>query len=168
MATSLMNGVRRHLRRAALPRDGGSLSDGQLLERFLAARDEAAFAALMRRHGAMVLGVCRRVLRHAQDAEDAFQAAFIVFVRKAPTITRRESVGSWLYGVAYRAALEAQAARRRRSREWQPPGSIGLSPAAGPFPCHPSQTFPGESTAMQTMVLEKTAGRRPPSRALLR
>src|SRR5579884_283612 len=75
--------------------------DGQLLERYLARREEAAFEALVRRHGPMVLGVCRRVLRHSHDAEDAFQATFLVLVRKAASIRPRQQVGNWLYGVAY-------------------------------------------------------------------
>jgi RNA polymerase sigma factor (sigma-70 family) len=105
--------------------DGGGLTDGQLLESFLARREEAAFEALVRRHGPMVLSVCRRVLRHAQDAEDAFQATFLVLVRKAASIQPRELVGNWLYGVAYRTALKARtstARRRAREREfWEMP-----------------------------------------------
>jgi RNA polymerase sigma factor (sigma-70 family) len=100
------------------PQFGGDLSDRELLERFLGRRDSAAFAALVRRHGPTVLGVCRRLLHHAQDAEDAFQATFLVLVRKGRSIAKREALGSWLYGVAYRVALKARAeARRRRHRE---------------------------------------------------
>jgi RNA polymerase sigma factor (sigma-70 family) len=102
-----------HLRRAALLRDGGGLTDGQLLESFLSGRENAAFEALVRRHGPMVLGVCRRVLGHVQDAEDAFQATFLVLVRKADSVRPRELVGNWLYGVAYRTALKARSARQR-------------------------------------------------------
>ncbi len=108
------------LRRAALRHDGGGMTDGQLLECYLAQRDEAAFTALVRRHGPMVLGVCRRVLHNSHDAEDAFQATFLVLVRKAAAIARRELLGNWLYGVAYRTALDARAAAaRRREHEKQ-------------------------------------------------
>src|SRR5947209_15852035 len=100
--------VVQHLRRAMLLRDGAGLTDGQLLGCFVEHRDEAAFAALLRRHGPMVLGVCRRLLHDAHDAEDAFQAAFLVLARKAAAIKAPEAVASWLYGVAYNTALKAR------------------------------------------------------------
>jgi RNA polymerase sigma factor (sigma-70 family) len=113
-----MRSVLRHLRRAALRPNGAGLTDGQLLERFLGRRDEAAFEALVRRHGPMVLSVCRRVLRHEHDAEDAFQATFLVLARKAASLRSRELLGNWLYGVAYRTALKARTMNaRRRARE---------------------------------------------------
>src|SRR5438270_1591180 len=86
--------------------DGG---DAHLLQRFVELRDEAAFAALMERHGPMVLGVCRRVLRDVQDVDDAFQATFLVLLRKAASLRRPASLANWLYGVAYRVALQGRA-----------------------------------------------------------
>jgi RNA polymerase sigma factor (sigma-70 family) len=87
-----------------------------LLARFVHGKDETAFAALVERHGPMVLGVCRRLLSHAQDAEDAFQATFLVLARKAHALAQPDLVGGWLYGVANRIARKARAqdARRRR------------------------------------------------------
>jgi RNA polymerase sigma factor (sigma-70 family) len=99
----------------ALPDESG---DAHLLERFVRHRDEAAFTALLRRHGPLVWGVCRRVLPEEHAAEDAFQATFLVLVRKAGSVSKQASVRSWLYGVAVRVAVRAR--RRdslRRARE---------------------------------------------------
>jgi RNA polymerase sigma factor (sigma-70 family) len=96
---------------------GYHLTDEQLLQRFVTQRDESAFAALFKRHGSMVLGVCLSVLRHTQDAEDACQASFLVLVRKAASIRARESVASWLHGVAYRLARKLEATRARKHAE---------------------------------------------------
>src|SRR3954453_14219609 len=96
----------------------GSLSDGQLLDRFVARREDSAFEELVRRHGPMVWGVSRRILRNSHDAEDAFQATFLVLARRAASIAHRELIANWLYGVACRTALKARAMRaRRRVRE---------------------------------------------------
>jgi RNA polymerase sigma factor (sigma-70 family) len=120
MATSQVSEVIQHLRRAVLLREGAGLTDGQLLEDFISRRDEAALAVLVRRHGPMVWGVCRRVLSNYHDAEDAFQATFLVLVRKASSIASRELLANWLYGVAHQTALNARgAAARRRARERQ-------------------------------------------------
>src|SRR5579859_3426181 len=96
---------------------GGSaeLPDQQLLERFVLGQDEEAFAELVNRHGPMVLGVCRRVLGNAMDADDAFQATFMTLARKAGTIRRRGSAGPWLHGVARRISLRARARATRRA-----------------------------------------------------
>jgi RNA polymerase sigma factor (sigma-70 family) len=104
----------RHIRKLVAAQCPNQQSDLQLLEQFIAERDEAAFAALVQRHGGMVLGVCRGVLRHQQDAEDVFQAAFLVLARKAGAIRKQQALSSWLHGVAYRLALKA---RRRQGRE---------------------------------------------------
>src|SRR5262245_22148123 len=91
-------------------RGGGldELPDAELLTRFARYGEQAAFDVLLRRHGPMVLGVCRRVLIHSADAEDAFQATFLVFVRKARALRHAERLGPWLYGVAVRVALKAR------------------------------------------------------------
>jgi RNA polymerase sigma factor (sigma-70 family) len=120
MATSPMSEVLQHLRSVVLLRDGAGLTDGQLLEDYLSRRDESALAALVRRHGPMVWGVCRRILPNYHDAEDAFQATFLVFVRKAGSIASRELLANWLYGVAHQTALKARAtAAKRKKREKQ-------------------------------------------------
>src|SRR5437763_5617846 len=110
MPTNPITSVIEHLRRAGLLRNDAGLGDGELLGRFLERRDEAALAALVKRHGPMVWGVCRRVLHSHHDAEDAFQAVFLVLVRKAGSVRPRELVGNWLYGVAHQAALQARRA----------------------------------------------------------
>lgn len=99
---------------------GGTISDAQLLKRFVRRRDEAAFELLVWRHGPMVLGVCRRLLADAHDAEDAFQTTFLVLVRKAASVCHGEALGSWLYQVAYRVALRLGAARAKRTASEQP------------------------------------------------
>lgn len=97
----------------------GEAGDAELLAAFHAQHDEASFEVLVRRHGSMVLGVCRRLLGHDQDAEDAYQATFLVLARRAGDIRRPEQLANWLWGVAYRAGLEARQRRRRRAREQQ-------------------------------------------------
>jgi RNA polymerase sigma factor (sigma-70 family) len=117
MSNTHLDNVLQHVRQLGAA-DTGVPSDAELLERFVAGQDEAAFAALMRRHGPMVLAVCRRVLRHEQDAEDACQAAFLVLARQAGSIRKRESVSSFLHGVAYRIAAHLRLdTARRRARE---------------------------------------------------
>lgn len=120
MATGPMNEVIRHLRGAAVACEPAWPSDGQLLGCFIHYHDEAAFAAIVRRHGPMVMGVCRRILRNPHDAEDAFQATFLVLVRKATSVVPREMVGNWLYGVAQTTAVRAKVSvAKRRLRERQ-------------------------------------------------
>jgi RNA polymerase sigma factor (sigma-70 family) len=109
-----------HLRKLAAAQCASQLADRQLLQQFIADRDEAAFAALVQRHGALVLGVCRSVLHHQQDAEDVFQATFLVLARRAGSIRKQPSLSSWLHGVAFRLATKAKRqADRRRDREQQ-------------------------------------------------
>jgi RNA polymerase sigma factor (sigma-70 family) len=105
--------IRRLLRRVSTA-PGVDVSDAELLERFVRSRDQAAIETLLWRHGPMVLTTCRRMLGHHADSEDCFQATFLVLCRRAGTIAKRRSVGSWLYKVAYRICLRERAARRRR------------------------------------------------------
>lgn len=130
MATRMSEAIE-HLRRAMLQQDGAGLTDGQLLARFVDQHDEAAVAALVRRHGPMVWGVCLRVLGNHHDAEDAFQATFLVLVRRAAAIAPREMVGNWLYGVAHQTALKARATlakQRIREKQMAALPEIGVEP----------------------------------------
>src|SRR5262245_46590323 len=107
-----------YLRWGAVRPTGPTPTDGALLRRFADGRDEAAFALLVQRHGPTVFGVCCRILRPGPDAEDAFQATFVVLARKAAAPADRAVVGDWLFGVARRTALKARAlAARRRAKE---------------------------------------------------
>ena len=96
------------LHRATLPHEGAGMTDGQLLQDYLTRRDAAALTALVRRLGPMVWGICRRILPSSHDAEDAFQATFLVLIRKAASIASRELVANWLYKVAYQTARKAR------------------------------------------------------------
>jgi RNA polymerase sigma-70 factor (ECF subfamily) len=134
MTETTLAGVVGHLRALA----AGADADQLLLERFVARREQTAFAELVRRHGPMVWGVCRRVLHSLPDAEDAFQATFLVLARKAASI-QRDALGSWLHGVAFHLASTAKArdARRRRHElraAEERRGRLGHGLPAGPQP----------------------------------
>ena len=116
-ATRSLSASLQQLNRALHADELADLPDAELVGRFVERRDECAFAALVRRYGFMVLGVCQRVLRHEQDAEDAFQATFLVFARDAAGLHRTGTVGNWLYGVAHNVARKARAARVRRDQK---------------------------------------------------
>jgi RNA polymerase sigma factor (sigma-70 family) len=124
-----LGAVVRHLHRLADGRATAELTDGQLLEGYVVRREPAALEALVERHGPLVLGVCRRVLGRRPEADDAFQAAFLILVRKASSLDRRGSLGPWLYTVAYRLAVRARSASRRL-----PPAPAGLEPVAAADP----------------------------------
>jgi RNA polymerase sigma factor (sigma-70 family) len=129
---------------------GPEPADAALLQAFVERRDGPAFAALVRRHGPMVLGVCCRVLGNHHDAEDAFQATFLVLARKAASVVPRETVGNWLYGVAYRTALEARSLNaRRRTRE-----QLRADPPERPCP-------PGEPADERLQSLDDALSRLP-------
>jgi len=118
MAGAKLRNVVSHLSSLVAGQQCRATPDQELLARFLEQRDKAAFAALMERHGGMVLGVCQRVLRNAHDAEDACQAVFLVLARKARSVRKWGSLGSWLHGVAWRTSHKLRAAQaRRRTRE---------------------------------------------------
>ena len=120
MTTNDLSRFVQTIREAAMQYEHASLTDGQLLERYIHDQEAEAFAVLVHRHGPMIWGVCRRVLRSHEDAEDAFQATFLVLVRKAASVRSRDLVGNWLYGVAHQTALKARATTaKRRAREKQ-------------------------------------------------
>jgi RNA polymerase sigma factor (sigma-70 family) len=147
--------VGRHLRTLYQFGVVGSLSDEELLDRYLARRDEPAedaFAELVQRHGPMVLGVCRRILGDAHAAEDAFQATFLILARKAAMVVRREKVAGWLYIVAVRTAREARArAARHRAREKHVSRPITVEP--------PDEEFPDEQRAIVDEELARLPAR---------
>lgn len=115
MSATVLRGVLPGFRFAMSCPAEARLTDGELLERFIQHQDDQAFEKLVRQHGPMVLGVCRRILRNETDAEDAFQATFLVLVRKAGSILPRNLVGNWLYGVAYFTANKAKAMSTKRA-----------------------------------------------------
>jgi RNA polymerase sigma factor (sigma-70 family) len=118
MATGPMQNLLKQLRKVLAPRRESGASDAELLERFFASHDDAAFELLVWRHHRMVLGVCNRILAESNDVEDAFQATFLVLARKGRSIRKRGSLSSWLFGVARRVALEAS----RGTQRLQPSG----------------------------------------------
>jgi DNA-directed RNA polymerase specialized sigma24 family protein len=110
--------VLQYVRRLAAADSCRLLSDGALLQRFVRQHDEHAFAAILRRHGPLVFGVCRRLLHNDHDAEDVFQATFLALARKAACVRNRQSLSCWLHGAARRLALKAKdQMRRQRERE---------------------------------------------------
>jgi RNA polymerase sigma factor (sigma-70 family) len=122
-----------HLRRLASSAAASPDADEVLLEHFIARQDEESFAALVRRHGPMVLGVCRRILNDVQDAEDACQAAFLVLARKAASVKPRHALAAWLYGVARRLALKARGVKARWTRRRRPLLLPPADPHASPL-----------------------------------
>ena len=115
MPATQFNRVIEHIHRLTVDRRTQQFTDSDLLENFARNRDERSFAALVSRHGLLVYRVCRRVLSHEQDAEDAFQAVFLILASQCKSIRKRDSLAEWLHGVAYRTAMKASrtAARRR-------------------------------------------------------
>src|SRR5437773_5890553 len=127
MATTNLSDFFRRLTRGMAAETLGDHSDRQLVERALAGRDEAAFQAIVQRHGPMLYRVCWRVLLHPQDAEDAFQATFLILAQKLRTVRKHASLASWLHGVAHRVALKSKAqcaARRSRERQATVPDTV--------------------------------------------
>ncbi len=150
MTTARMDRVLRHLRYVTSRQGCERATDSALLERFLFQAEEAAFAELVRRHGPMVLGVCRRVLGDHHDADDAFQATFLVLARKASSVRPRSCVGPWLYGVARRTALKARSSSARRRRAEQEAARE-----------RPRETFPVEVGTRLHALIDEALGQLP-------
>jgi len=115
MAKNSLSPVLQHIRLMTAAAQANGLDDSELLRRFVDQRDETAFAAIVRRHGVLVFGVCRQALKHEQDAEDAFQATFLALAQGAASVRRSESLASWLHGTAYRMSMRAKRDIARRS-----------------------------------------------------
>jgi RNA polymerase sigma factor (sigma-70 family) len=145
-----------HIRRLASPPATPAETDATLLHRFVVTRDEAAFTALVRRHGALVYGVCRRVLRDAHGAEDAYQAVWVVLARKAASVWPAEGLAGWLHGVARQVALNAlRGEARRRQHEVRGARQVGTSSQSDPL---------DELTAREMLqVLDEEVQRLPPA-----
>src|SRR5438105_347823 len=122
MAANPAGKILRYIRDFAEAEANKCLTDGQLLALFIQKREEAAFVSLLKRHGRLVWSICRHILRREQDAEDAFQATFLVLARRPGSIRKAEALGSWLHGVAYRVAMKAMKnMRKRRAHEHRVP-----------------------------------------------
>jgi RNA polymerase sigma factor (sigma-70 family) len=148
----------RHLRRALAPAEGRDASDAELLARFVTNADQTAFELIVRRHERMVFGVCQRVLRDRQAAEDAFQAAFLALARKAASIRQGEALSGWLYKVACRVALKARAGADLRARQ------VVLDPALDARPAragHPSDAHADAVWRELRAVLDEELSRLP-------
>src|SRR5262245_39424411 len=131
MATRPLSELAAHLNQLA---DSAGVPDAELLRRFAETRDEAAFELLVWRHGGLVLGTCRRVLGRSADAEDAFQAVFLVLARKAAAVRRGESLGGWLHRVALRVAIKLRAGASRRARVESHPLPESTPAPSAPLP----------------------------------
>jgi DNA-directed RNA polymerase specialized sigma24 family protein len=123
MATARLDTLLQHIHKLAGGSRSAQCSDRQLLDNFAFRRDQSAFSAMLSRHGPMVLRVCRRVLHNEHDAEDAFQATFLVLARNAASIRKREALAGWLHGVAFRTAMKARRGAEARARS-----TIGSQP----------------------------------------
>jgi RNA polymerase sigma factor (sigma-70 family) len=156
MASGQLSQVLGHLRRIIGPRTVPDQTDVALLHRFLTLHEEAAFEALLLRYGPLVLGLCRRVLGDIHDAEDAFQATFLVLARKAGSIRKGNSLGSWLYGVASRVARKArQSAARRRTGSLPASGLDALPDQKSPSPDPSAQAIGREMQAIMDQEIQR-------------